>query len=421
MSKGELILKRIKDNKVIDSYYYEELTLNLEEKKRIKTEFLDTNEYKLICNCKSNIEMKIDKNFKRIYPKEQGLKHNDGCPRSNTNSIYNKAWKVDEITGETSVRVDFSLNPNKIYEDKPENSLVDTEDNKKIFPKNNFQSDGKVTVSALVKNLNSQAWRRKAFKRYNFSDKFEFWKTVCYGESNLINLNSTAMVNGKKTKNLREMLFEPYKAIDVKNKETRFTYMYLSSFKDLNNGNFELTCMYQKGNAEIAEYRFIVTYKKFYSALEISNLNINTLTSGDFVVAGFVFRNKFNRIEFFEIAIIRCSKYGIFAESKHEADFYSMLSDNNKIFFKPNKPMPGYKNYIPDAVLLEPNTYKEVFIEIFGFNSEEYRIEMNNKINLVENDLKDTHVLIYWDTLNETMPTIDMINLTLNKIKINKL
>lgn len=95
-----------------------------------------------------------------------------------------------------------------------------------------------------------------------------------------------------------------------------------------------------------------------------------------------------------------------------------MLSDNKKIFFKPNRPLDGYENYIPDAVLLDHHITKDVFIEIFGFNSNEYREERENKINLVKK-LEESHHLIYWDALDgEPMPTIEYINSELNSLKI---
>lgn len=305
MRIGKLILKRVSDSKVIKYYHYEHLALDTQSKKDLKIHFLDTGEYILLCGCDNEIEMKIDKDFKRIYPAKRGIKHKNRCPRSRVeNTIYNQAWNVDESTGETSVRVNFSLDPTKLNKEEIDTSSLDNiSNNKKTCAKGrNCQVNGKTTVSALVKNLNTQTWKRRAFKEQSFSDKFNFWKTLCYGESNTINLNVGAIVNKKKTKNLREMMFEPYKAMDIVDKESRFAYMYLSDLRDMNNGNFELTCIYQKANSDLSTYRFIVNNDKLYDSLNSSNLNIDTILNQDVIVSGFVFRNKFNRIDFLRYA-----------------------------------------------------------------------------------------------------------------------
>ena len=377
---------------------------------------MDSGNYRLYCGCNRQKEMKIDKDFKRIYPASNSVNHREGCPR-NKKYIYNKGVYINKETGETSITIDFSLNPNKFKQNLNDNSNKNNELNNKKIYLNNTQTDGKLTVSALIKNLNTFTWKKKAEKGILFSDKFDFWRTFCYKESYLVTLNCAAIVDGKKTSNLREMLFEPYKYKQMNHKESRFAYMYFSELKDLNNGNFELICKYQNSNKSISEFRFIVTYDKLYEALENSNLNISSLNKGDFIVGGFVFKNKFHRIEFFELSIIRCSEYGLFAESSYEAEFYTMLSNNNKLFYKPNETIPGYKNYIPDGILIEPNIFKKIVIEIFGVNSQEYREERDKKICLINTDLKDSHHLVYWDALdNKPMPTIDYINSILNNL-----
>ena len=50
---------------------------------------------------------------------------------------------------------------------------------------------------------------------------------------------------------------------------------------------------------------------------------------------------------------------------------------------------------------------KIIFIEIFGFNSDDYNLKKERKIKIIE-ELKDTHKLLQWDT-EEAMPTIEEV------------
>ena len=300
MYKGRLFLERIKDSKIVKSYYYERLVVDFEEKKKLKTIYLDSGNYRLYCGCNRQKEMKIDKDFKRIYPASNSINHRKGCPRNNDDAYFNKTWLTDKETGKTFATINFSLEPN--------------------IQKNNLNhnfNEG-LGILSFIKKLNYQTSQKQLSNNQFPSNKFDFWQTVCYKETRLISLNSTALVGPNKTNNLREMLFKPYKDFKMNDDESRFVYMYLSNFEDLNNGNFEITCNYKKSNNEIGNFKFIVKSKKFYESLKKSNIRTESLQKGNFIVGGFVFKNKFKRIEFFELAILRCNDRGYYLNNSYK-------------------------------------------------------------------------------------------------------
>ena len=130
-------------------------------------------------------------------------------------------------------------------------------------------------------------------------------------------------------------------------------------------------------------------------------------------LAGFI-SNKRIGFTFFNIAMININNTGLYSESSYEIEFYNHLCYNNISFTKPYQRLLEYDNHIPDGII--NGKYKTIFIEVFGFNSDDYLKTRDEKIEIINRKLKDTHNLLKWDAYKkDDMPSIEYIKDLINK------
>ena len=385
-----------KENKILDIYSYENLSTNKDLKNKLREKL--SNGCKLVCCCNNeNIEMKISSDFK-IYPahhKDSSI-HSIYCPRSKNysefKSKYVTGWKQEEDSEQVNVKIKFSLKPPSKNDEK---YMCDTDPLRKY--NYNKEVDGKITLLSLMTHLNLKAWN-KIISRDNKVpiDKYEFLNQI-YGSSQFINIIGT-------NKTLQELMFKYKRDKNMKSSESRFVYGYidkLEGYEDDENYKIIHIKLSQIGNP----FKFKISKE----LLENSKKYPKIKNSNHIAVAGFVSR-KYNSFEFFNFAMININERGLFSESSHEIKFYNLLCNNNIPFKKPNERLLEYGECIPDGIIEMNN--KIIFIEIFGFNSDDYNLKKERKIKIME-ELKDTHSLLQWDTQN-AMPSIEEI---LEKIK----
>ena len=154
--------------------------------------------------------------------------------------------------------------------------------------------------------------------------------------------------------------------------------------------------------------RFIASRREDLSmVLEKKNMVINAFIA-----------NRYGYPEIYKLGLFESSSRGLYVESSHERRFYDMHCDNDILFYKPHERIPLYDGGVPD--LMYPHGTKYIFGEVFGFNEPDYLERRAKKISLIENELKDTHHLIYWDAYkgkNEApMPTAEEIKDILSRI-----
>lgn len=380
-----------KENEILDIYSYEKLSIDKKSKNELREKL--SNGCKLVCGCNDeNIEMKISSDFK-IYPahhKDSSI-HSIYCPRSKNysefKSNYVTGWKQEEDSEQVNVKIKFSLNPQKKNDEK---YICDTDPLRKY--NYNKEIDGKITLLSLMTHLNLKAWNRIISRDNKIpNDKYEFLNQI-YGSSQFINIIRT-------NKTLQELTFKYSRDKDMKSSESRFVYGYIVNIEnDMYNENQKIIHLVSSEKGKPFKFKI----KK--ELLESSKKYLKIKNSNHTAIAGFVSK-KYNSFEFFNLAMININDRGLFSESSYEINFYNLLCDNNIPFKKPNERLLEYGGCIPDGIIEMNN--KIIFIEIFGFNSDDYNLKKERKIKIIE-ELKDTHKLLQWDT-EEAMPTIEEV------------
>lgn len=385
-----------KENKILDIYSYEKLSIDKKFKNELREKL--SNGCKLVCCCNDeNIEMKISSDFK-IYPahhKDSSI-HSIYCPRSKNysefKSKYVTGWKQEEDSEQVNVKIKFSLKPPKKNDEK---YICDTDPLRKYTY--NKEIDGKITLLSLMTHLNLKAWNRIISRDNKVpNDKDEFLNQI-YGSSQFVNIIGT-------NKTLQELMFKYKRDKNMKSSESRFVYGYIDKLEDdEDDDNYKIIHIKSSKNGN--PFKFKISKE----LLENSKKYLKETNFEKVAVAGFVSK-KYSNFEFFNLEMININERGLFSESSHEIEFYNLLCDNNIPFKKPNERLLEYGGYIPDGIIESNN--KIIFIEIFGFNSDDYKIKKERKIEIIE-ELKDTHSLLQWDTKDD-IPSIEEI---LEKIK----
>lgn len=404
MNIGSFYIIRIKDNQIIKTFDYSQV--NKKEKNKIKEKYLKSGEYELRCSC--NDEKMIITSDDRIFPSNRKVFHHDYCPRGKYKGVHNKGWNVDEISNITTVATSFNLNPNRRT---PKDKIFKEGSTAKYYDRSmHYQTEGKITVSALIKNLNVHTWYNKSYKGVYIKDKYEFSKFI-FGASQFIDLKSSTTVDGVKVNNLQKMFFKRSVVNMSVGKDSRFVYMYLDDIVfDKENNIYKITGRYGPGESEVYT-NFVAPKSLVDDSAETLGIKIENLKNHGIILGGFVFKNKRYKAEFFELSFVRCNKYGLFSESNYEVEFYNMLSEHKIPFYKPFEPMWEYNGYIPDVRFLVKGVPKVVIGEIFGINGDKDYLEKREmKLNLVNTELRDKYILFYWDAFNgSVIPSIESI------------
>lgn len=415
---GKLYLVRVQDNKIIRSFEYDILNLDRKEKLRLKKEFLDSEKYYLRCGCNSKIIMKIDVNG-AIYPKNKGtnaISHHKRCPKSSEYYNYSKAYSIDEKTGNVTMSIGFSLNPNKqVKRDKKKTSI---DPNKPVSLCKHNESANNFTVSALIKKINTYTWYTYSY-RYNYfpTNLYDFKNKIIWSSSKYFNLNTSVDINGKKTKKLYDMMFNPLDYKNLSENDVRFVYMYLDNIIE-EKYFYRITGLYSDNKNP---FKFVADKEMVLEALKDSGIKLENIKKHNFILGGFVSRNKYNQFKFFQLALVMVNDFGLYSESSYEAIMYNRLTSNEIAFYKPMEPVTDYGNYIPDAILISKNKEKDVIVEVFGYTTPEYINNKNKKIEWFNSKMKDKYELIVWNAhKNEAPPEPDIIKNILDNIKSYK-
>ena len=93
---------------------------------------------------------------------------------------------------------------------------------------------------------------------------------------------------------------------------------------------------------------------------------------------------------------------GLYGESSYERNLFNILSEQNRLFYKPYKEIDEY-GYTPDIIFLD--TKKPTIGEIFGMDHEDYKILKDKKLERGKS-LKNYNFW-YWDAFkNKNIPII---------------
>ena len=359
-----------KSCKIVKTIDKEDLLHNDELKDDLRKKYLNKDFLKLVCGCNKDIELNIDSSNRIYHKKRTDLhRHNKFC------------FKHPDY--EKKCRINGWLERDKFIYANVSNKLKDKD---------------AIALYDFVKLFNLYSWNTYVYKNKAVSiDRFEFLNRL-YGISNKIKLSNFD------NKTLNDIYFDMYNCKKLSRNDVKFSYMYLNRM-DFNTDTDDMNIVgeYAKGKT----FSFVANKKVFNKKyFKIKNQGIN----GKLAFSGFLIKdgNQFRLVDF---ELFRVDSKGLFCDSKHEVSLFNMLGKNNISIAKPYRPIPIYDGKVPSAIILNKNTYKNVFVEIFEEGSEEALKNRNSRINKINNILKSTHRLITWDVWdNEELPSIHHIN-----------
>ena len=403
---GRLYLKD-KTDKIVGSYTYDTLYTNDNLKSYLRYKIKDG--WKLICGCRKDVDLEIRISVDgKIYKAENNTSdlHHELCPKSEVyeNSKKEKknksGWDENEDNGEVNVTLDFSLYP---YDESYRENNNNNNNSKapKSYNHNSNINQSSISLLSLTAHLNLMAWNRVISRDNKIpDDRYMLLKQV-YGSSKAININ-------KKDKSLQDLIFNYSRDKNIKSSEARFIYGYLKDLYSYDmNGDYYIISLYTYDSKRAFDFKVKKTiFDNAKTYLKVGNKN-------KIAVAGFISKRR-NGFTFFNLAMINVNDKGLYSESSYEIEFYDYLCNNNILFTKPYYRLLEYENHIPDGII--NGKYKNIFIEVFGFNSEDYLKTRSEKIDIINNQLKDTHLLLKWDAYKkEDIPGIDYIKDLINK------
>lgn len=375
------------------------LSINRNKRIWLKAE-LETNNAHLYCNClypTSKIELHVKKDYS-IAPIKQHCKHNDSCPKSELAkqmAIYNSAFKYkDEYQKDIIVNVSLDFSKKKRRE-----VCGGTYQSYKAPITNH-----KMTVTALIKKLNMITFQDAAFSTNAtqylcFEDfcRWVNWKTKHIYISEYKTLRNLSIKQDGKQFFYGE--FNEYKCTS-KIYVQLVTTIYTSSKNKEKNEYENLSVIYKmsfnKDGIELAFKEFENTY---------NGMTIESAKSQGYRIVCSGFYTKENGYyKCLDVHFILVNQYGLFSESKYEADMYDYiceyLNTNNLkeryIFYKPWE--FGYSiyenHYLEDGIIYDKFADESYYVEIFGMNTPDYLKTKAHKELLAKDRL------IKWDAYN---------------------
>ena len=399
---GKLYLKDV-NSKIISSYYYDNLYSNDKLKSYLRNKIKEGS--KLICGCnkETDLEIRISVDGK-IYKAENNTSdmHHKLCPKSEVyenlkkEKQYKSGWNENENNGVVNVNLDFTLHPN-------DDNYKDTTKLKspKSYNHNSNINQNSISLLSLIEHLNLMAWNRIVLRDNKVPiDKYTLLKQV-YGSSKSINIY-------KKNISLQDLFFRYNIDKDMKSSKSRFVYGYIRYIYEYErNKDFYVISLYTYSSTKSFDFKVKKTiFDNAFNYIKVRNIS-------KIALAGFI-SNKRIGFTFFNIAMININNTGLYSESSYEIEFYNHLCYNNISFTKPYQRLLEYDNHIPDGII--NGKYKTIFIEVFGFNSDDYLKTRDEKIEIINRKLKDTHNLLKWDAYKkDDMPSIEYIKDLINK------
>jgi hypothetical protein len=188
----------------------------------------------------------------------------------------------------------------------------------------------------------------------------------------------------------------------IKNKYNNLTYIIgkLDSYVEFDTGEYKLKLIdpYKKG------YFYIIVNKDYFKRKYSEK---NKVLNAEYYISAMLKADvNLEAVKLESIPVI--PGRGLPIDSSKEIEFAEMLMKNKILFTKPTLVISGnqWNGYLPDFLILDKQTRKVKGIaEVFGFYTEEYLAEMEEKIKYFSN-LKD-YKFVYWKANNnETMPNI---------------
>lgn len=408
-----------------EEYKYKDLRMSKELRMQLKEKATNNGNIKFFCGCNMDeiIEMKISKGGKYIYNAKNDTieKHNKFCIKNGKKSEYNPGFKEDEETGVYNIRGDFKLQPPLKKNIKDDVIVKEIDENlttskKRLLDFAPDESNGKLTFSAVVKNLNVTTWNKHAKNKNKIDDINAFNKKV-WGMSSIMNLTQ----NNKKDNgvSIQSIFFDPTVDKNIKDKDVKFVYMRLKSLQKL--GSFyKIYATTENKYGRMQDTFFNAPAEIMEEALIGLKLKITDelLEKYNIIISGLVYRNKAGYLEFYKLMFMLVNRFGLYSESKYEADYYDLLYECDVYFYKPRWHMDGYGNHIADAESVDTYNGKTVLIEVFGYTADEYLKEREEKIKFIETELKDSAILLQWNPcFGEDIHTREYIK---NFFNINK-
>ncbi|MDQ0975994.1 hypothetical protein QFZ31_005872 [Neobacillus niacini] len=342
-------------------------------------------EISLYCSCLNHIRMNIsDKEPFFLYPATRERRHSNDCcrhPEFEGGSIYEKAWRFDEDTGEYFVRIEnfIPLTKGKV-EDRRDN-LKNTEEIHKVYKRfPNSTRKGEVTIFGLATKINMMAWENIVIgKEHRLpKDKYEVANHV-FGVSKRIRFSN-------KRNSLNKMYYKRKSIREVKvNKDIFFVYMYL--FRETTG---KIVTLYDgtKKTCVSCEDSFKNIHDFYIDVPTFKEKIKKEPHSSTYVVAGFAYKeDKYHKnLSLGNYCLIPVTDKGLFVESSNEKVIYEALCRQEKRFVKPYHPIEFYDNFIPDFIMYEEDM-KPLVGEIFGIeNNDDYERSKKKKIALSQTE-----------------------------------
>ena len=206
-------------------YKHRDLRVNKELKKDLRMEALDNSEWKFFCGCNVEhpIEMKISKGQRvMVYTAKNEMikKHNPYCTKVGNRSEYNPGFKENDKDG-YDIKTKFKLVPPSKKDFKKESIIEEFQGTSKQRLSDISVVNGKLTFSAVIKNLNIQTWNNHSRYKNKILDIHDFNRKI-YGMSSKMYLLPTK--DNDDSIKMQDIFFDSTKQYDIKNK--LYIYIY---------------------------------------------------------------------------------------------------------------------------------------------------------------------------------------------------
>lgn len=380
-------------------------------------------EYKICCTCTGDdlplhIARFNDKYIIRTNPATKHL-HKTDCPRyseENINGINIDKPSKENENGSISIvenkdgtkRLVFGFNDNK-----PASLSSNGEENNKKHTGNSSKANAHTKLYTLTQSLLHVAWDNHIMER----GIVPFEGNVFYQIFNNL-IKTSENMNGDKLsefiyvpaynskeyggKDITPHLTKAIRSIWLKENKHNLTYIIgkLIDYTEFEPGIIKLKLLdpFKKGY-------FYITVGKSYFNRKYSEKN--KVQTAEYYIAALV-KYDVNIVASRLEALPVIPNRGITVDSSKEIEFANMLIGNRVLFTKPTLATQtiDLDGYIPDFFILDKNdkSIKKI-AEVFGFYTEEYKIDMNNKIDYYSKLKK--YDFIYWKANeNEPMPVV---------------
>ncbi|HHT7008767.1 TPA: hypothetical protein ACTZ3A_001306 [Bacillus cereus] len=356
-----------------------------------KNKLRENDKIRMFCCCgKGDIEQRISSDLK-IYNAVNGAVHELDCYKHHDYQPidYKSGWGEEMQDGKIVYTANLG---GLIPENKKETILVDDRIGTTSNMGNNASTqkvEGKVTIRGFCTRLNLMTW-----KKYRYFQAKEKVSIEEFGKK-IFTMSSKIQISSKK-QFLGDLWFKKSKVKTLHpKKDSLFIYMNYIDYEEKEYG-VKVQCVDNFG-----QKHFFFVEKDVLD----DKLKKERVINGTMIISGFVYRKKLNSEVLYlgEFSLFKVNKYGLFSESSHEIEVYEEMTNKGIPFYKPFEGLLEFNDYKADFII---DSTKKIVGEVFGVNTEEYLIDRERKIQLM-NNLKDTYDFWYWDAYaGKSMPRI---------------